>query len=98
LIVIVLPAIMSVTDRAAPLFAETVSVRLPDPVRVPDGTVIHEGTPVADQEHVELVATESVLLVPVAGAVTVAGETVTLQFPGCVTANERPAIVTVPFR
>jgi len=98
LIVIGLPAIVSVTDRSAPPFTEMLSVRLPDPVRVPDGTVIHAGTPAADQEHVELVETESVLVVPVAGAVTVAGETVTVQFPGCVTANERPAIVTVPLR
>ena len=87
LIVMGLPAMVSVMERATPPFAATVNVRLPDPVRVPDGTVIHEGTPVADQEHVELVETESVLVVPVAGAVTVAGVTVTLQFPGCVTSS-----------
>ena len=97
-IVMGLPAIVSVADRSAPLFTAIVNVRLPDPVRVPDGMVIQAGTPVADQEHAELVETESVLVVPVAGAVTVAGETVTVQFPGCVTASERPAIVTVPLR
>ena len=51
-----------------------------------------------DHEHVELVETESVLVVPAAGAVTLAGVTVKLQFPSCVTANERPAMVTVPLR
>jgi hypothetical protein len=93
-----LPAIVSVTDRASPPFTKTVKVRLPDPVRVPDGMVIHEGTPVADQEHVELVETESVLVVPAAAAVTVPGVTVKVQFPGCAIVNGRPAIVTVAVR
>jgi hypothetical protein len=92
------PAIVSVTVRAAPPFTATVRVKLPDPVRVPDGTVTHEGAPVADHEHDELVETETVLVAPVAAAVTVAGVTVKLQLPGCVTVKVRPAIVTVPVR
>jgi hypothetical protein len=67
-------------------------------VRVPDDIVIHEGTPDADQVQADVVEIEKLLDMPFADAETVAGDTVKLHVPRCVTAYVRPAIVTFPVR
>ncbi len=62
--------------RAADVFGATVYASVPGPVRVPDGTVIHAGTPVADQAHPAAVVTDIVPVRPPAAAVIVPGVTV----------------------
>ena len=80
-----LPAIVSMTERAASLFAEIVKLNVPDPERLAEDMLIHVGMPAADQEQVDVVAIEKLLVVPVAGAETLAGVTVNVQLPRCVT-------------
>jgi hypothetical protein len=80
-----LPAIVSMTERAASLFAEIVKLNVPDPERLPDDMLIHVGMPVADQEQVEVVPIVKLLVVPAGGAETLAGVTVNAQVPRCVT-------------
>ena len=50
-----------------------------------DDIVIHSGIPDADHAQAEVVEIEKLLVVPVAAAETVAGVTVKLQVPLCVT-------------
>jgi hypothetical protein len=73
----------------------------PGPVRVPPGTVIHEGSPDVVHEHPAPVATLSVPVRPAEVAEIVPGVTANVQVvvvPGCVTVKVEPAIVAVPTR
>jgi hypothetical protein len=93
------PATTTVALRGSPVFAAIVNDAVPDPVRVPEGIVIHAGVPVTVQVQPEPVVTESVPESPVAAADTVVGVTVKEhELPACSMKNVRPAIVTVPFR
>jgi hypothetical protein len=69
-------------------------------MRVPAGTVIHEGSPVVVQEQLAAVSTVSVPVRPAEVAETVPGVTVKVHgaAPGCVTVKVRPATVAVPMR
>jgi hypothetical protein len=71
---------------------------VPDPVRLAEAIVIHDGIPVAVHAHPEAVETVKVLLLPVADAETLAGVTVNAHVPDCVTVNVCPAIITDPVR
>ena len=67
-------------------------------MRVAVNTETHCGTPDAAHVQPDGVETEKLLVVPVEVAETVAGVTVNVQVPRCVTVNVRPPIATVPVR
>jgi len=95
----VLPAIVSVAERPGSMLAAIVMLNVPDPVReADDPIVIHAGTPVADHAHPLLVEIEKLLVLRAAATDTLAGDTVKVHVPACVTVNVRPPIVTAPVR
>jgi len=67
------PAIVSVTVRAAPVFAWTASVTDPMPVPLPPVTVIHDGAPVVLQAQPEVVVTATGVDPPAAAGLALAG-------------------------
>lgn len=93
------PATTTVAVRCAPGLAAIVKLAPPVPVRDVGVTVIHDGIPVTDQVHVDVVTTANVPVDPAAGALTLAGVTEKEQAaPFWVTVSVCPAIVRVPVR
>jgi hypothetical protein len=95
----VFPAIVNVAERCGSMLAAIVMLNVPVPVReADDPIVIHAGIPVADHAHPLLVEIEKLLVLLAAATDTLAGDTVKVQVPACVTVNVRPPIVTAPVR
>ena len=97
------PAIVSVADRAPPVFASTVSstVPLPLPLPLPLVKVIHDGSPVVDQPQPLAVETATDVGPPPAGAAWLVGFNVYVQLGAAaawLTVNARPATVSVAVR
>jgi hypothetical protein len=94
------PPIVTVSVRALlVVFDVAVSVTLPLPLPLAGDTVIHVDDVVASQVQPAGEVTLTVALPPLAGAVTVVGDTVKLQVaPGWLTVTDWPATVTVAVR
>ena len=95
----VLPAIVSVPDRAGPLVPATLKVSVPFPVPLPpDAMVIHGVPVVADHAQPPPAVTVTVPLPPADGTDCVSGEMANVQPCPWVTVTVCPATVSVPER